>query len=181
MKLFFKIFFILIFSFLLIYVIIPAPQFPIPPSDSIQSNEPADSETPLRRAYFTNFTREEVMKHYKDQFSKPLLFGISLPTYSFNYPPEESQTIIRDQTRSTFLEEIVHPFRESIYINGFEPKNQKDAIFIEGRSWRQKLIVKYVGSLILVRVVIVLLTAIFTWIIIAELKKFIKEFNFKLK
>lgn len=181
MKLPFKIFFILIFSLLLIYVLIPNPDFPMPPNDSIQSNEPADSETPLRRAYFTNFTREEVMKHYKDQFSKPMLFGISLPTYSFNYPPEESQTIIRDQTRSTFLEEIVHPFRESIYINGFEPKAQKDAIFIEGRSWRQKLIIKYAGSLVLVRAFIVVFTAIFTWLTIFELKKFIKEFNFKRK
>lgn len=181
MKLPFKIFFILFFFLLLIYVLIPAPEFPTPPSDSIQSNEPADSETPLRRAYFTNFTREEVMKNYKDQFSKPALFGISLPTYSFNYPPEESQTIIRDQTRSTFLEEIVHPFRESIYINGFEPKTQKDAIFIEGRSWRQKLIIKYVGSMALVRAIIIVLTAIFTWLTIVELKKFINEFNFKRK
>jgi hypothetical protein len=181
MKLPFKIFFILFFSLLLIYVLIPAPEFPNPPSDSIQSNEPADSETPLRRAYFTNLTREEVMKHYKDQFSKPTLFGIPLPTYSFNYPPEESQTIIRDQTRSTFLEEIVHPFRESIYVNGFEPKTQKDAIFIEGRSWRQKLIIKYVGSMALVRAIIVFLTAAFTYLTILELKKFTKEFNFKRK
>ena len=181
MKLFFKIVYIVLFSILLIYVSFPEPQFPLPPSDSIQSNEPADTETSLRRAYFTNYTREEVMNHYKEQFSKSPVSGISFPTYSFNYPPEESQTIIRDQTRSTFLEEIVHPFRESIYVNGFEPKTEKDAIFIEGRSWRQKIIIKYSGSKTIIRVSIVLLTSVFTLLIIKELEKFLKELKFKLK
>ena len=181
MKLFIKIVYIVLFSILLIYVALPEPQFPLPPSDSIQSNEPADTESSLRRAYFTNYTREEVMNHYKEQFSKSSAFGIPFPTYSFNYPPEESQTIIRDQTRSTFLEEIVHPFRESIYVNGFEPKTEKDAIFIEGRSWRQKIIIKYSGSKTIIRVSIVLLTSIFALLIVKELEKFLKELKFKSK
>jgi len=181
MKLFIKIVYIVLFSILLIYVALPEPQFPLPPSDSIQSNEPADTESSLRRAYFTNYTREEVMNHYKEQFSKSSAFGIPFPTYSFNYPPEESQTIIRDQTRSTFLEEIVHPFRESIYVNGFEPKTEKDAIFIEGRSWRQKIIIKYSGSKTIIRVSIVLLTSIFALLIVKELLKFLKELKFKSK
>jgi len=181
MKIPFKIIYFFIFSLLLIYIIIPTPSFPIPPSDSIQSNEPADSETPLRRAYFTNFTREEVMAHYREQFTKSTFLGIPFPTYSFNYPPEESQTIIRDQTRSTFLEEIVHPFRESIYVNGFEPKAKKDAIFIEGRDWRQKIIIKYSSSFLGVRVLIVVLTAAITWFILIEVKKFFKDFSLKLK
>ncbi|MFH1971310.1 MAG: hypothetical protein ABIJ05_02920 [Patescibacteria group bacterium] len=182
MKLSFKIFFILIFSILLIYVIIPAPEFPLPPNDSLQSSEPADLETPLRRSYFTNFTREEVMKHYKDQLSSSAYLGIALPTYSFNYPPEESQTIIRDQTKSTFLEEIVYPFRMSVFISGFEPKTQKEGIFFEdNRTWRQKIIVKYVESYVGVRICIVFLTALVTWFILIELKKFIKELSFKFK
>src|SRR3990167_4477512 len=116
----------LFFLALLGYVVLPEPGFPAPPADALQSKEPADSESPLRRAYFTNFTREEVMSHYKKEFK----WGLNL-----NYPPEESRTIIRDQTRSTFLEEIVHPLRESVFINGFEPKVEKDAINIEGLSW----------------------------------------------
>ena len=182
MKLFFKIFYILIFSILLIYVIIPAPEFPLPPNDSLQSNEPADLESPLRRSYFTNFTREEVMNHYKDQLSKSTFLGIALPIYSFNYPPEEAQTIIRDQTNSTFLEEIVHPFRMSVFINGYEPKIEKGVVFFEdNRFWRQKIIVKYVESYIGVRILIVFLTALFTWFILVEFKKFINELRFKLK
>lgn len=140
-----------------IYLLLPVPDFPVPPPDSIQSHEPADTETPLRRAYFTNSTREEVMDWYKDQMRESPLYNITLPTYRLNYPPEEAQAIIRDQTRSTFLEEIVHPFRESIFINGFEPKEKKDAIFIEGRDWRQKIIVKFVPSGILAKIMVFVL------------------------
>lgn len=144
-----------IFSLLfLFYLSLPSPDFPQPPSDALQSDEPGDTETPLRRAYFTNYTRDEVMSHYKNQLTKSSFLGIPLPTYRLNYPPEEARTIIRDQTRSTFLEEIVHPLRESVFINGFEPKDPKDAIEIKGRSWRQKIIVRYVPSRLWVRLVL---------------------------
>lgn len=94
------------------------------------------------------------MSWYKVQLDQSAFMNILLPTYRLNYPPEEAQTIIRDQTRSTFLEEIVHPFRESIYINGFEPKDPKDAVIIEGRHFRQKIIVRFVPSPPIVRVAV---------------------------
>lgn len=132
------------------YLALPGPSFPAPPPDSLQSKEPADSETPLRRAYFTNYTRQQVLDWYEAEFNTSPFKNIKLPTYLLNYPPENSQTIIRIQTKSTFLEEIVHPLRESVYINGFEPKELKDAINIEGKPWRQKIIVRHVpGSLAL--------------------------------
>ena len=143
------IYFILSLLFLF-YIALPTPAFPEPPDDALRSKESADTETPLRRAYFTNATREEVMEHYLNEFKG----------YRLNYPPEESGTIIRDQTRSTFLEEIVRPLRESLYINGFEPKNAKDAINIEGLPWRQKIIVKFVPSNLIVRIVVGLLIII---------------------
>ena len=155
--------YVLFSAIFLLYLGLPSPSFPLPPSDARISNEPADTENPLRRAYFTNFTREEVMAHYKKEFR----WGLTL-----NYPPEESRTLIRDQTRSTFLEEIVHPLREGIYINGFEPKDEKDAINIEGLPWRQKIIVRYVPSTIFVRLVVVALSYIGSVILIKEwLKK----------
>lgn len=139
----------LIFFGLFIYTLLPSPKFPDPPPGALQSKEPGDSEDlSVRRAYFTNLTREEVMKHYQNEFKG----------YRLSYPPEEAATIIRDQTRSTFLEEIVHPFRESFYVNGFEPKVAKDAIEIAGLSWRQKITVKYFPSSIFSRSFIVVLT-----------------------
>jgi hypothetical protein len=142
----------------IVYLLIPNQDFPKPLPDSIRSFEPADAESTLRRAYYTNLTREEVMSYYVNQINKSPVFSIYLPTYRLNYPPEEAQSLIRDQTRSTFLEEIVHPFRDSLYVNGFEPKLQKDRINVAGKSWRQKVIVRYVPSNILTRLLVGFLT-----------------------
>ena len=157
----------LTFSLLfLAYLSLPNPEFPTPPPDALQSDEPGDTETPLRRAYFTNLTREEVMSHYKNQL---------MPAYRLNYPPEEAQTIIRDQTRSTFLEEIVHPLRESVFINGFEPKDPKDAIEIAGRDWRQKIIVRYVPSRLWLRLVLGLSTVFVMVVVFKEYLGFFRK------
>ena len=166
------------FSFILVlYTLLPTPSYPLSLPDSLQSDEPGDTEDPLRRSYFTNFSREEVMTHYKTNFSKSNLLGIPLPTYRLNYPPEEAQTIIRDQTRSTFLEEVVHPFRESVFINGFEPTEAKDNIFIGGKTWRQKITVRYVPSNTISRVLISLLTIGLTWIVLDQWRLLINKVN----
>lgn len=136
---------VLVSILLLLYISFPNLSFPKPLSDSVQSGEMADTETPYRRAYFTNFSREEVISHYQREFSK-IGFGIQLPSLRLNYPPEDSQILIRDQTRSTFLEEIVHPFRESLFVNGFKPKFAKDDISYKGVHYEQKITVKYVPS-----------------------------------
>jgi hypothetical protein len=160
MKKFLLIILVFLSSIFLFYLALPNPQFPEPPTDALQSKEPADTETPLRRAYFTNLTREEVLSHYQKQLEHASILNFPLLTYRLNYPPEESQTIIRDQTRSTFLEEIAHPFRESVYVNGFEPKEPKDAIFIADRPWRQKIIIKYVPSNVYIRLGVALATLV---------------------
>jgi len=167
--------FILFSIIFLAYLSLPNPEFPTVPPDALQSDEPGDTETPLRRAYFTNLNRDEVMQHYKNEFKGSSFLGIYLPTYRLNYPPEEAQTIIRDQTRSTFLEEIVHPFRESIFINGFEPKDPKDAIEIKGRPWRQKIIVRYVPSSIWLRLVLGISALLATIIVSKEYSAFFRK------
>jgi hypothetical protein len=156
----FRFFLIAFFLCFLFYALLPTPHFPEPMNGFSQSFEPADVETPLRRGYYTNYSRQEVMDYYLAQFKKPTLFGISLFSYRLNYPPEEAQTLIRDQTKSTFLEEIVHPLRESVYINGFEPVGPEYAINIKGVPWRQKIIVRYVSSGIILRSVVVFLSGI---------------------
>lgn len=130
-------------------------------SDFFQSGEPADTETPLRRGYYTNATRQEVMDQYLGEFKG----------YRLNYPPEEAQTLIRDQTKSTFLEEIVHPLRESVYINGFEPTEPQYAIVIKGIPWRQKIIVRYVPSNFLIRLLVVALSGVATVLLLKQWMK----------
>ncbi|OGM13532.1 hypothetical protein A3A76_03595 [Candidatus Woesebacteria bacterium RIFCSPLOWO2_01_FULL_39_23] len=169
--------YLLVSVIFLLYLSYPQPDFPSPPPDALQSKEPGDSETPLRRAYFTNYTRSEVMDYYSGEFKLPGYFGLNLLSYRLNYPPEDAQSIIRDQTRSTFLEEIVHPFRESVFINGFEPKDSKDAIFIEGRVWSQKITVRYIRSSVFVRIVFGLLTVALIFILTKEIIKTIISFQ----
>lgn len=146
----------------LVYLALPNPQFPSPLPDALQSQEPADIEAlSERRAYFTNATRAQVLDHYAKEFK----WG-----YWLNYPPEESGTIIRDQTRSTFLQEIVHPFRESIYINGYEPapSDNKNQINIDGRHFRQKIIVRYVQSNLISRLILMFFTLVSVVLLVRE-------------
>ena len=129
------------------YFLIPNYPFPGPPPDALQSHEPADVEETFRRAYFTDYTRDQVIAHYKAQLG-------FLPVLRLNYPPEDAQTIIRDQTRSWYLEELVHPLRGSLYINGFISQKPQDDIVINDKMYVEKITIKYVPSNLFVRIAV---------------------------
>lgn len=150
------------------YLIQPNPDFPEPIPGSIQSQEPADTETPLRRSYFTNMGREEVIQHYKSQLD-------GLPLLRLNYPPEEAQKIIRDQTRSYYLEELTQPFRYSLYVNGFIAQERKDAILVDGVEFYQKVTVRAVPSNVLTRVGIFTASYVLVIIVLFEWHKLWQE------
>ena len=178
MKYFVKIVYIIYAIIFLIYLGLPNLNFPEPPTDSLMSNEPGDIENPSIRSYFTDYSREDIISHYKKGFSKNSILGIPMPTFVLNYPPEEAKIIIKQQTRSTFLQEIVHPLRESIFINGFEAKEEKDTIFINNKIWKYKINVKLVSSNILNRFVIGSLTLLLIPLLVLQ---WIKTFNYSKK
>jgi hypothetical protein len=157
-----KIIFILFGISLLVYLSFPNLNFPDPLPGAYQSGEPADVETPLRRGYYTDMTRAEVISWYRNQFK----WGILL-----NYPPENAQEVIRDQTKSTFLQEVVHPFRESIYINGFEPQTDEYKLVINGTTYRQKVIVRYVENPVWLRLAVGVATLGLIYVLYKEYKK----------
>ncbi len=160
-----KIIFALLGIGLLVYLVWPAPPFPKTLWDFVSSTEPADKETPLRRGYYTNLTREQLMSHYVAEFG----WGETL-----NYPPEDAQTLIRDQTKATFLEEIVHPMRESIYVAGNVLGPGGGTFEVDGKTFNQKVIIKYVGSNVFLRVLIGLSTLGLIWILASEWVKTVK-------
>jgi len=165
----------LVFSgVLILYLALPNPDFPSQIPDSLQSNEPGDLEDPLRRSYFTNLTRDEVLEYYEKQFTQETILGFTLPTYRLNYPPEEAQTLIRDQTRSSYLEEIVHPLRESIFVNGFIPESEKDTILIKESVWFQKITVKFVPSNTILRISIGIGIIISIYLVVEAWNNFIE-------
>ena len=154
----------------LYYLAQPSLSFPEPPRDAVRSLEPADSETEERRAYFTNYTREEINDNYQDQYTLQVL-GIEMPSYILTYPPEDAYGLIRDQTRSTHLREIVYPFRESLFVNEFVAKEAKDDIWYKGEHFDQKITVKIKTSDRVSRLAIGLVTCIVLWFLVVELVK----------
>lgn len=146
------------------YMTIASYPFPAPPPDSIQSFEPADVESPLRRAYFTQYTRDQVIAHYASQVKY-------LPFLTLNYPPEEANTIIRDQTRSWYLQELTHPLRDSLYINGFIPQKAQDNIVIDGKKYAEKITIKYVPTSLAMRLAASFAILIVIYFLIVEWKK----------
>jgi hypothetical protein len=99
--------------FFVLYLISPTPVIKNLPN-SVKSTLPGDT-TQLKNVsgYFTNLSRTEVMNFYQSFYTGPFLIRL-------NHPPEKSKTIFRDTMQSYYLEELVLPFKESLFINGFE-------------------------------------------------------------
>ncbi len=133
-----------VFTLGLIYLILPGPGkiedfAPIP--DSTKSNLDGDTwQNPNLVAYFSDFKREEITNFYKNQLSGKYFFGGLIAPIRLNHPPEAAYTYIRDQQESTFLEEYIYPFRESLYVNGYEPEVEnimfkKPSNFVGSHVW----------------------------------------------
>lgn len=155
MKSFVKTIYFIFATLILVYVFLPNINFPNVPDNFIKSYEPADVEDGGRQGFYTNFDRSEVIKYFSQNFGLSFfnLFKIK-PFLLLNYPPEDSQLLIRDQTRSTYLQELVFPFRESLFINGFVPKEDKDSIVVGGERFSQKTIIKLNQSNLSIRILI---------------------------
>ena len=179
MKKLLKIAFYIFSTVFLLYILIPNQQFPQPSDKSTQSSEPADVESNLRRGYYNNETRSEVLSYYISKFNEISVFNHKFKLFSItlNYPPEEAQTLIRDQTRSTYLMEIVHPMRESLFINGFEPQRDNDMIIVDNKTYKQKIIIKMVNSELLQRLLIGMSALFSIYILGKSWGKLIDEFK----
>jgi hypothetical protein len=155
-----KYIFALIFFLGVGYFIFPRPGFISPPPNSLISNEPADTETQFRKAYFTNLSREEVLSYYKSNFKFPFL--------RLNHPPEDSLTLIRDQTKSSWMEELVHPLIDNLYINGFYPTKPTEQININGVHYQAKITVRYVPSSFTTQITVLLLIMVSGYLLFKE-------------
>ena len=151
MKNLWKISLILVYLLGSAYLLLPNPVYP-DVSSATRSNEPGDTwQNPDQKAFFTNKTRQEVLQEMQNSFSLA-----SIPSFRLNYRPEESGQFIREQIDSYYLEEIVHPLRESLFVNGWEPQNspywrtvepdKRPSIEIDGVTYNAKIILKPVYS-----------------------------------
>lgn len=117
--------FIIFSILLLIYMVWPGPteisQFPPLPNSSKSTLEGDTVQIPNVSAYFSNNYRDFVISFYSQNYQKNTHFF--LPPLRLNHPPEYSWIAIKKHTDSTYLEELVYPLRDSLYVNGLEPFN----------------------------------------------------------
>ena len=126
------------------YLISPTPQLE-DLTNSARSDEPGDTvQLKNVSAYYTNLSRTEVINFYKANFNG--LFRIQL-----NHPPEKAKDIIRDTIQTYYLEEFVLPFKESVFINGYDWANDvftkpekiiKNKLFFKNKAYAAKITVK---------------------------------------
>ncbi|MFZ3069254.1 MAG: hypothetical protein WA052_02945 [Microgenomates group bacterium] len=103
-----------------VYLTLPTPETP-ELSQAVRSNEPGDTwQNPDQKGFYTDSNRAQVIGEMQSKYS--LQFnGYPLPSYRLNYRPEEAFEMVRDQLNSYYLEEIVYPLRNSLFVNGWEP------------------------------------------------------------
>lgn len=109
----------------LVYLILPSPQYPNL-TGGARSDEPGDTwQHPDQKGFYTNLDRANVLHDIQSQFSIKFA-GLTIPNFRLNYRPEEASIYVRELLQSYYLEEIIYPLRESIFVNGWEPKKSPD-------------------------------------------------------
>lgn len=136
--------FIIFNIFAVVYLVSPTPKLP-DLVNSVKSDLPGDTvQIPNVSGYFTNMTRTEVMNFYKSYYYG--LFRINL-----NHPPEKAKEIIVNTIQSYYFEEFILPFKESLYINGFEWENDvftkpekriKNKIIFQEKEYKSKITIR---------------------------------------
>lgn len=131
-----KIIFFIFSALFAVYLLLPTPasirDFPALPN-STKSGLSGDTwQVPNVAAYFSDNYRDFVIPFYRDAFIKKSWLGI-LPL-RLNYPPEFAFTAIKDQTQSTYLEEMVYPMKDSLFVNGLEPYTKDGAPRFKGAT-----------------------------------------------
>ncbi len=144
---------------LAVYLFLPDPIVPGVPQGSLVSNEPADTESKYRTAFFTSLSRSDLIDYYQQHFSSSI---------KLNHPPEDAYSTIRDQTRSSWLEELINPGKNSLYINGFYPTRPTDQLNFNGVHYAAKITIKYVPSTLPQRFTILILAGIASYWLFKE-------------
>lgn len=149
MNKFAKIIFFTIFLVGNFYLLLPPPAELPPLPESLRSDEPGDTvQIKGVSAYYTDLSRKEVVDFYSQTFSKSSFFNIPLISYRINHPPEKIREVLRTTQFSTYVEEVVHPLRGSLFINGYEWNNDpftlpeqrnKNIIIVNGKTYRFKI------------------------------------------
>mgnify|MGYP001590912186 CR=1 FL=1 len=129
--------------------------------DSEKSKLEGDTiQIPNVAGYFSNNYRGFVVPFYLSNYWQKTL--LPFPPLRLNHPPEFSWSVIKKHTDATYLEELVYPLRDSLYVNGFEPfyedKTPKfwgSAKLNQGENlWYTKTTLRLYPSFVFVRLIV---------------------------
>ena len=157
MKRWLKILIAVVYLLGVFYLITPEPIIPNL-KGALKSTEPGDTvQMPGVWAYYTDLSRREAIDFYKEAYSRSWFLNLPLPTYILNHPPEYARETIKDTLKTNFYEELVHPLKESLFISGWIPKEDKVylaqhkkkpvvSFLVEGREYPAKITLYHVVS-----------------------------------
>ena len=165
MKKFFIIIGVILSVLLLVYLVWPYEPVSIYDfkklPESVNSKLPGDTvQVKNLTAFFSNNYRDFVIPFYKKDYQNMVRLPFS--PLRLIHPPEYAFTYIKDQTQSTYLEELTYPLRGSLFINGLEPFDEKtkEARFAgatrfdqDGGSYETKVILRYYPSSVIFRII----------------------------
>ncbi|MBU2592720.1 MAG: hypothetical protein ABH867_04050 [Patescibacteria group bacterium] len=148
-----------------LYLLLPEPKLPPPDlPESLKSDLPGDTVQLVNvSAYFTEKEREDLISFYQDYFSRSPFLNLPLITIRLNHPPEYAKEIIRDTVQSYYFEELIHPFKSSLFINGFDWQNDvftppdkraQNKLIFKQKTWPVKVTLKWFHSGLAVRLFI---------------------------
>ena len=140
MKKFLKLVFLAIYLALsvclLIYLILPGPtsitDFPAMPNSHTSTLSGDTVQVPNVVAYFSDNYRDFVIPFYSNAYKTKA--KLPFDPIRFNYPPQFAYTAIKDQTQSTYLEELTYPLRDTLFVNGMEPFTKDGKHRFEGAT-----------------------------------------------
>lgn len=178
------IFVVAVFIYLagIFYLTQPSPDLPSL-VDAARSDEPGDTtQHPDQAAYYTDRdNRRDILGELQKKFGLPF-FGFA--SYRLNYRPEEVGGLVRDQLRSYYLEEVVHPLRESLYINVLDPaktpmidddKREQAKMYLHGRFYPIKVTLRPVYSSLWGRLFVWTMIFPSSYLVLLSLQKSLKS------
>lgn len=179
--------FVVIFLVGTFYLCLPTPKdFPALPG-SVKSIEPGDTvQIANVSAYYTDLPRKEAVDFYFKYFSRSTFLRIPLITYKLNHPPERIREVLRDTQQSTFVEEIVHPLKDSVFVNGFEWDNDPftpperriaNILIVDGKTYQFKITIYYQESRLWQRLIVFYLCIVFIYLLLKSFEQIITGFR----
>lgn len=174
----------LLFSFLLlIYMVLPGPSkisdFKALPNSQKSRLEGDTIQIPNVSAYFSDNYRSFIIPFYLKNYQSKTWF--IFPPLRLNHPPEFSWLTIKKHTDSTYLEELIYPLRDSLFINGYEPFYPDGSpkfwgstkFAVDENLWETKITLRLYSSKTWVRLLVWLGITLSTFLLFVMAKKII--------